>query len=262
MVTQKRLKWLIVSLLVITAGIMFLATRLSYGETNSQQSPKTRIKVLRRNDRVALKPTRQEIQDDQPPQQERVLINQIPQDLPITVKLKKEKEKAFKDSKSDKWARDLELEVKNIGNRPIYYLVLLINLPELRIGASNLIFDLRFGDNKFINFASGATSDDLALKPGKTTTLRIQDGDDLDWNDFSRGRYWPRPIRFELEFQELSFGDGTGFRSGGRPWPAPRDGNSGYASLKNANKDPTKGSVARMCPDNEKRISSGGKAVS
>jgi hypothetical protein len=227
MLKQKRLTWLV---LLILAGSMTLiiATRHSSGEANVQQPERTRIKVLRRKDRLHLQPTAQEVQDDQPPPQERFLEDKIPKHLPIKVKLRKEKEKSFKDSKNDNWARDLELEVTNTGTRPIYYLVLLINMPELRVGESNLIFDLRFGDKKFANFATGAKHEDISLKPGETIILKIKEGNDLDWEHFSRGMNWPKPIRFELKFVELSFGDGTGFLSGGTPWPpsnkSPGDG--------------------------------------
>lgn len=100
MLTEKRLTWLI---LLVFAGSLALivATRRSSGETNVQQPERTRIKVLRREDRLHLKPTAQEIQDDQPPPQERFLEDKIPKHLPIKVKIKKEKEKTFKDSKND-----------------------------------------------------------------------------------------------------------------------------------------------------------------
>jgi hypothetical protein len=223
MVMQKRITWLILLVAAAASIALIVATRHSSGEVSVQAPEKTRIKILRRKDRLHLKPTAQEIQDDQPPPQERLLENQIPKHLPIKVKLKKEKEKAFKDAKNDKWGRDLELEVKNTGTKPIYYLVLLVNLPELRVGQSNLVFDLRFGDRKFANFATGTQSGNISLKPGETTILKIRDGNDLDWEDFSRGMQWPKPIRFELKFVELSFGDGTGFMSSdGAPWRHPR----------------------------------------
>lgn len=65
--------------------------------------------------------------------EERVLEDTIPKHLPIKVKLKKEKEKAFKDAKNEKWLRDFELEVTNTGDKPIYFLHLSIELPEITI---------------------------------------------------------------------------------------------------------------------------------
>jgi biopolymer transport protein ExbD len=50
--------------------------------------------------------------------EERELENTLPKHLPIKVKIKKEKEKAFKDLKNDKWLHELEIEVTNIGDKP------------------------------------------------------------------------------------------------------------------------------------------------
>ena len=47
--------------------------------------------------------------------EERELEDKIPKHLPIKVKIKKEKEKAFKDLKNEKWLRDFELEITNTG---------------------------------------------------------------------------------------------------------------------------------------------------
>src|SRR2546422_10189681 len=55
-------------------------------------------------------------------QEERVLENTISKNVPIKVKIKKEKEESFKDLKNEKWVRELEVEVTNTGDRPIYYL--------------------------------------------------------------------------------------------------------------------------------------------
>src|SRR5215212_7525461 len=63
--------------------------------------------------------------------EERELEDRIPKHLPIKVKIKKEKEEAFKDLKNEKWVRDFELEITNTGDKPIYFLSLLIDLPEI-----------------------------------------------------------------------------------------------------------------------------------
>src|SRR5215510_753529 len=52
----------------------------------------------------------------------RLLENRVPEHLPIRVKIRREKEKTFRDLNNENWARDLELEVKNIGDKPIYFL--------------------------------------------------------------------------------------------------------------------------------------------
>ncbi len=63
--------------------------------------------------------------------EEREMEITIPKHLPIKVRMKEEKEKAFKDLKNEKWVRDLELEVTNTGDKPIYLLHFLVILPEI-----------------------------------------------------------------------------------------------------------------------------------
>ncbi|HVF66163.1 MAG TPA: hypothetical protein VM914_00770 [Pyrinomonadaceae bacterium] len=58
--------------------------------------------------------------------------NTIPEHVPIKVKLKSEK--SFKDLKNKNWARELEIEVKNTGDKPIYYLYVIIAMPDPRAG--------------------------------------------------------------------------------------------------------------------------------
>jgi hypothetical protein len=47
--------------------------------------------------------------------EERHLQDEIPKHVPLRARIKKEKEKGFKDLKNERWAREFELEVTNIG---------------------------------------------------------------------------------------------------------------------------------------------------
>jgi hypothetical protein len=55
-------------------------------------------------------------------QGERVFDNAVPENAPFRIKIKKEKEKSFKDLKDENWVREFELEVTNTGDKPIYFL--------------------------------------------------------------------------------------------------------------------------------------------
>ncbi|HEV7398347.1 MAG TPA: hypothetical protein VGN86_17680 [Pyrinomonadaceae bacterium] len=57
---------------------------------------------------------------------ETVLKDEIPRHVPIRIKIKRDKEAAFKDLKNEEWARDFELEAMNIGEKLIYSLSLLL----------------------------------------------------------------------------------------------------------------------------------------
>src|SRR5918999_384541 len=84
--------------------------------------------------------------------EERELIDEIPKHIPIKVKIKKEKEKAFKDLKNEKWVRDFQLEITNTGTKPIYYLNLWIDLPEITgPGGFKMGFSVSYGRGEFIS---------------------------------------------------------------------------------------------------------------
>lgn len=77
---------------------------------------------------------------------ERVLEDTIPKHLPIKVRIKKDKEKAFKDLKNERWSRDMEIEVTNTGGRPIYYLNLSIQFTDVKADSGYpFAFPLEFG---------------------------------------------------------------------------------------------------------------------
>jgi len=223
MLTPKRIGLTLAATVFTSLIVVIIATTYGAGKTDNPAKG-DKIRVLRRKDQRDLRPTAAEIARfrKQQAKEERVLEDTIPKHVPIKVKLRAEKEKAFKDIDNDNWQRDLELEVKNTGTKPIYYMVLLLDMPELKFGGSNMIVSLRFGDKKFMNFASGAKTEDMSLKPGETCILKIRDANALGLEDMKREMIWPVPKKIVLELQEISFGDGTGYRtSGGMPWPPP-----------------------------------------
>src|SRR5215211_7382164 len=78
--------------------------------------------------------------------QERIFEDKIPTHIPIKIKVKKEKEKSFKDLKNVKWLREFELEVTNTGDRPIYYLEITMNTGVKFDGSGpEIVFPLTYG---------------------------------------------------------------------------------------------------------------------
>lgn len=141
---------------------------------------------------------------------ERVLENQIPDHLPIRAKIKKDKEKSFKDVKNEKWVREFELEVKNTGDKPIYVLYLMLILPEITVGGNNLAFPLVYGRPEIGDIKTKATEQDIPIMPGETYVFKIHPGQVPAWEkSVKEGRAQPRKV--VLNFQLLSFGDGTGY---------------------------------------------------
>jgi hypothetical protein len=144
--------------------------------------------------------------------EERELEDKIPKHLPIKVKIKKEKEKAFKDLKNEKWVRDFELEITNTGDKPIYFLSLMVVLPEITMPDGNSIaFSIHYGRSKLGSIEPKAEPDDIPIKPGETYVFSFPDSKQLDWERFRQRENKPDPKKLILKFQILSFGDGTGF---------------------------------------------------
>jgi hypothetical protein len=147
---------------------------------------------------------------------ERELVDTIPKHLPIKVKIKKEKEKAFKDLKNEKWVRDFELEVTNTGDKPIYFLSLLLDLPEITApDGIGIAFSIHYGRKELGYIETKAGPDDVPIKPGETYVFSFPDRKLLDWERFRQRENKPDAKKLILLFQILSFGDGTGFVGNG-----------------------------------------------
>ncbi|HZG53415.1 MAG TPA: hypothetical protein VEZ40_14890 [Pyrinomonadaceae bacterium] len=198
-------KTIALSILValVTLGAFVLATRSSQGYNAAD---KKTLKVLRKKEQLKLKPTAQEVAA-QLPQVERELEDNIPKHLPLKIKVR--------NLKSEKWARDFALEITNTSDKPIYYLRMFLDLPDvITENNRNLGFPLQYGRGALISFAVPVESDDVPIKPGETYTWRIPEQLQLGWERFvkRRGLAKDEPKKIKFIFQYLNFGDGTGFR--------------------------------------------------
>jgi hypothetical protein len=160
--------------------------------------------------------------------EEREFDDQVPKHLPIKVKIKKEKEKSFKDLKNDKWVRDFELELTNTGDKPIYLINMTLVMPEI-IGSSGYpsAFVLHYGRVQLGDLVNKAEPDDIPIKPGETYVFKIAESLVLGWDSFRKSENMPQPKKVVLHFGMLSFGDGTGFAgTSGMSFPPAPDGKS------------------------------------
>lgn len=151
--------------------------------------------------------------------EERQLEDKVPKHLPFSVKLKTEKEKAFKDLNNDRWVRDFELEVKNTGDKPIYFIQFDL-APDFGKSPTErtLALTIQYGRDELVYFETALTAQDVPIKPGEKVILKVR-GDEIDgWDHFKEVEHWPehwsKPKKVSLLFELLSFGDGTGFEGG------------------------------------------------
>lgn len=148
-------------------------------------------------------------------QQERIFEDTIPKGVPIKIKIKKEKEKSFKDLKNEKWLSEFELELTNTGDKPIYFLDITL-ITDVRVGGERLAFPQVFGRAELGDIVSKAQPDDPSIKPGETYVFKM--GEIPAWERGVREKHFPEATRLRAELQSISFGDGTGY-FGNHPYP-------------------------------------------
>jgi len=151
--------------------------------------------------------------------QERVLQNDIKENVPIKVKIKKEKEKSFKNLKNGKWIGEFELELTNTGNKPIYFVYITL-VSDVEYGGTRLVFPVMYGRDELGDIITRAEDKDIPIKPGETYLFTIHPGQIESWeNEVAKGT-WPDATRLSVALQALSFGDGTGYLAN-TPYPPP-----------------------------------------
>ena len=157
--------------------------------------------------------------------EKRELENRVPKHVPLKINLRPEKEATFTKLDNERWMRDLELDVKNTGDKPIYFLQFVLEMPDMTPAADrHTAFVMHYGRDKLILFETPLTSEDAPIKPGETVVLRVDEMDVEAWQHFRQGPNgllpWQLPKKVILLFERLNFGDGTGFDGGdARPWP-------------------------------------------
>jgi hypothetical protein len=149
--------------------------------------------------------------------QERILESKVKQDVPIKIKIKKDKEESFRDVKNQKWVRDFELEITNTSDKPIYYISLDL-VTDVKTQGSPLIFSLHYGRLELADLSTKARPDDVPIKPRETYVFKLHEGQIPAWEkSVSEGRH-ADATKLLLALQEISYGDGTGYL-GNTPYP-------------------------------------------
>ena len=143
-------------------------------------------------------------------QTERVFENAIPENAPFRIKIKKEKEKSFKDLKDEKWVREFELELTNTSDKPIYFIYIEL-ITDVKIGNEPLVFSLVYGRAELGDIITKAAPEDESIKPGETYVFKIHPGQVPAWEKSLDEKSHPDATRIKAMIQMLSFGDGTGY---------------------------------------------------
>lgn len=139
-----------------------------------------------------------------PPGQEKKFAIGVPAHLPLKIKVK--------NVNSKKWVHDIEVEVTNTSERPIYFLDFYIVLPGINgLLGSKVGFWLHYGRPELLDFTTPLLPDDVPLKPGEKYTLKIPESSATGWDYLREKEGRPEPKVMKLMFQRINFGDGTGY---------------------------------------------------
>lgn len=118
----------------------------------------------------------------------------------------------------DDWVEKLEVEIKNISDKPIYYIRLAIIVDEIKPAPNfyPLNFVYRFGNSRHINLGSLAEPEDESIKPGESLVIKIPQDQVEGWNRWKAEQNFPPVTKVQFYFELVNFGDGTGY-FGGEP---------------------------------------------
>src|SRR5919205_639905 len=154
---------------------------------------------------------------------EREFLDKIPSQLPIKVKVKNQEK--VKDLTNDQWLGDLEIEVKNVGDKPIYFLRLMLVFVDVKKDSGDEIgYSLVYGRGQLIDIDNRPEPSDVPILPGGTQVFKLHESYVKGWNWYrTKVEKKTHPKKVEIIFSALNFGDGTGFAvSDGKPIPEKR----------------------------------------
>ncbi len=152
-------------------------------------------------------------------QGERKFESAVSKDVPIKLSIKKDKEQSFQDLKNGKWVREFELELTNTGDRPIYYIYIML-ISDVQVNGSPMVFPVMYGRPGLGDIISKAEPDDIPIKPGQSHVFKIHPGQIRPWERAVLEGRRPDATKLSAYLQTLSFGDGTGYLTN-EPYPPP-----------------------------------------
>jgi len=149
---------------------------------------------------------------------------------------------AVRHLQSKHWMRDLELEIRNVSDKPIYGVYVGLLLPDDK----DIMRDAYRGASLFYGRTALATpdsrrmDDDKPILPGESIVLKVEEM-------FCRG--YERHVqssniaekasyRVRMIIETVNFGDGTGFANGGVPYPFDRRTTARYVRYVSVLTDP------------------------
>lgn len=158
----------------------------------------------------------------QSPDKERKLTQKHFENMPVAI------HQVRNLNKGESWFSDLEIEVKNVSEKPIYFISVYMEFPDIpapvpqpredgRIAAgASTGFPLTYGDSELIDVARLASPDDVPLQLGETYILRVPKERLEGLASMKRriGFSDEATKHIIIALDTVSFGDGSGYIAG------------------------------------------------
>ena len=162
------------------------------------------------------------VQSATPQETKRSFESRIPSHVPLKFRIKKDEEKAL-DLDNKNWFRDIEIEVTNTSDKPIYFLSLNVEMPDLQpdhAGAMKVL-PLSYGRGEFFEQNTKPWPDDIPIAPKATHIFVFDENQMVGYENWRTRNNRTDPVKLQVSMNHLSYGDGTGFTTlGAIPFPS------------------------------------------
>src|SRR5882724_3563536 len=125
------------------------------------------------------------------------------------------------------WIKDVEVEIENRSNQPIYYVRVTLSFPDVPKSTEldgiprGVSTTVRFGRKEFFAHPGElATPEDVPIKPGERAILKLAPDKQEGLKAYLNRHNVPESVikRVWVRIEDVSFGDGSGYRSGSIPF--------------------------------------------
>lgn len=199
---------LILAVSAVIGLVVIVGAKVDSGTTAAPPAPITR-QIMRRKERSKLPASAAEIAElrrKAQDQEKRNLKTREFKDMPL-------KYHVIRNVDSETWYKNLQIEVKNVGTKPIYFMLAYLEFPDHKPGGRNTGVSLTFGALKNWDIGDFADPQDPHLDPGETYVFTIPE-ESRKWLGKQHERVPQEFKKLDFHIDIISFGDRTGFEIG------------------------------------------------
>ena len=142
---------------------------------------------------------------------------------------------AVRNFQCEHWVRELELEIRNVSDKPIYEVYLTLYLPDDKgeDGHSPIAIQLEYGSFDLLHPRHRPSSDDRPIAPGETVALKVDEPISRGYEHHVKTKNVSKEASLDVRMlvTAINFGDGTGFINGGVPYPTSRKWHRGRGDM-------------------------------